>query len=254
MYLLAISSASSIARRSSPWHRIFVKMTLNYTSSTVCLFIYFIIYLFALSNDELFLTGLTGMDDVLPKPFTRKSLLDMLEKHLVHLKNTPATAIDPISATPMTTHNSAAQSIKEDSSPGQSPAASMNNWQSPGQLQGMSPVHLNVQQVPQYMQPITPTGTAFAVDQNGVQYATAAPTAISQPSVRPQHRRQVSDMSSAPDQAGYAKRQRMYQNPQMMPQIAGQQNGWLGSLCFIFLNLADSTAVFSFFLLASALD
>jgi osomolarity two-component system, response regulator SKN7 len=164
-----------------------------------------------------------GMDDVLPKPFTRKSLLDMLEKHLMHLKTIPTTTIDPVSATPMTTHNSAAQSIKEDSSPGQSPAASMNNWQSPGQLQGMSPVHLNVQQVPQYMQPMTPTGTAFAIDGNGVQYATAAPAALGQPRV--QHRRQVSDMSSAPDPASYAKRQRMYQNPQMMTQIAGQQNG-----------------------------
>lgn len=166
------------------------------------------------------------MDDVLPKPFTRKSLLDMLEKHLMHLKNIPTTTMDQVSATPITTHNSASQSIKEDSSPGQSPAASMNNWQSPGQLQGMSPVTLNVQQIPpQYMQPMTPTGTTFAIDQNGVQYAAPAPTALSQPPVRTQHRRQVSDMSSAPDPTNYAKRQRMYQNPQMMPQIAGQQNG-----------------------------
>jgi osomolarity two-component system response regulator SKN7 len=172
-------------------------------------------------KDDIELYFQHGMDDVLPKPFTRKSLLDMLEKHLMHLKTVPASTMDPVSVTPMTTHTSAAQSIKEDSSPGQSPAASMNNWQSPGQLQGMSPVHLNVQQVPQYMQPMTPTGPF--IDQNGVQYA--APSALSQPPVRGQHRRQVSDMSSAPDAASYAKRQRMYHSTQMMPQMAGQQNG-----------------------------
>lgn len=169
------------------------------------------------------LTMITGMNDVLPKPFTRKSLLDMLEKHLNHLKTVPTNTLDPVSGTPMTTHNSAGQSIKEDSSPGQSPGASMNAWQSPSQLQGMSPVHLNVQQVPQYMQPMTPTGS-FAIDQNGaVQYA--GPTALGQPPIRGQHRRQVSEMSSAPDSANYVKRQRIYQNPQMMTQMAGQQNG-----------------------------
>ncbi|EEA23891.1 kinase-regulated stress-responsive transcription factor skn7 [Talaromyces marneffei ATCC 18224] len=172
-------------------------------------------------KDDIELYFQHGMDDVLPKPFTRKSLLDMLEKHLMHLKTVPATTMDPVSVTPMTTHTSAAQSIKEDSSPGQSPAASMNNWQSPGQLQGMSPVHLNVQQVPQYMQSMTPTGPF--IDQNGVQFAT--PSALGQAPVRGQHRRQVSDMSSAPDAANYAKRQRMYHNTQMMPQMAGQQNG-----------------------------
>lgn len=187
-------------------------MILNCIFNTVCLLFHKVVT---------HMLTCIGMDDVLPKPFTRKSLLDMLEKHLMHLKTVPATAMDPVSVTPMTTHTSAAQSIKEDSSPGQSPAASMNNWQSPGQLQGMSPVHLNVQQVPQYMQPMTPTGPF--IDQNGVQYA--APSALSQPPVRGQHRRQVSDMSSAPDAASYAKRQRMYHNTQMMPQMAGQQNG-----------------------------
>lgn len=147
----------------------------------------------------------------------------MLEKHLVHLKTIPP-PMDGVSATPMTTQTSAAQSIKEDSSPGQSPAASMNNWQSPSQLQGMSPVPLNVQQVPQpYMQQMAPGAAPFAIDQNGVQYA--APQNINQPAVRPPHRRQISEISGAQDPAAYAKRQRMYQNPQMMSQVAGQQGG-----------------------------
>jgi len=32
------------------------------------------------------LMGLAGMNDVLPKPFTKDSLLGMLEKHLLHMK------------------------------------------------------------------------------------------------------------------------------------------------------------------------
>jgi osomolarity two-component system response regulator SKN7 len=175
-------------------------------------------------SDDIQLYFQHGMDDVLPKPFTRKSLLDMLEKHLVHLKTIPPT-MDGVSATPMTTQNSAAQSIKEDSSPGQSPAASMNNWQSPSQLQGMSPVPLNVQQVPQsYMQQMASNAAPFALDPNGVQYAAPQAT-INQPAVRPPHRRQISEISGVQDPAAYAKRQRMYQNPQMMSQVAGQQGG-----------------------------
>lgn len=37
--------------------------------------------------DDLHMYFQHGMDDVLVKPFTRKSLLDLLEKHLMHLKN-----------------------------------------------------------------------------------------------------------------------------------------------------------------------
>ncbi|KAH8701712.1 putative stress response transcription factor SrrA/Skn7 [Talaromyces proteolyticus] len=172
-------------------------------------------------SDDIQLYFQHGMDDVLPKPFTRKSLLDMLEKHLVHLKTIPPT-IDAVSATPMTTQTSTAQSIKEDSSPGQSPATPMNNWQSPGQLQGMSPVHLNVQQVPQpYMQQIPQAPTTFAIDQNGVQYAPPQATINQAAAVRPPHRRQISEISGVQDPAAYTKRQRLYQNPQIM----GQQNG-----------------------------
>lgn len=165
-----------------------------------------------------------GMDDVLPKPFTRKSLLDMLEKHLVHLKNLPA-GIDTASGAPMTAQNSASHSIKEDSTPGQSPAASINNWQSPGQLQGMSPMHLNVHQVPsQYIPQMTPTAPTFAMDQNGVQYPTTQGP-MNPAAVQPPHRRPVSEMSSAPDPVNYAKRQRMYPTQAIVGQVPGQQNG-----------------------------
>lgn len=167
---------------------------------------------------------ISGMDDVLPKPFTKKSLLDMLEKHLVHLKSIPP-AIDSGPAVPMAPQNSATQSVKEDSSPGQSPATSMNNWQSPSQLQGVSPINpTNVPQVPnQYVQQMTPTATPFAMDKNGVQFPTTqAP--LSTPTVRPQHRRQASEMSSTPEGANFAKRQRLYTQP-MVNQVPGGPTG-----------------------------
>jgi osomolarity two-component system response regulator SKN7 len=166
------------------------------------------------------------MDDVLPKPFTKKSLLDMLEKHLVHLKTLPP-GMDPASTVPMAAQTSASHSVKEDSSPGQSPATSMTTWQSPSQLQGVSPIHPNIQQVPsQYVQQLTPTGTAFAIDKNGIQFPTTqAP--LNAATVRPQHRRQISEMSSAPDGTGFAKRQRMYAQPTppMVNHVHGGQPG-----------------------------
>lgn len=160
------------------------------------------------------------MDDVLPKPFTRQSLLEMLEKHLVHLKSMDA----PPSATgiSMTAHSSAPHSVKEENSPGQSPATSMNNWQSPSQIPGVSPMHPNMGQVPsQYVQQTTPTAPSFAMDQNGVQYPTAAP--LGSTPIRPPHRRQVSEMSGVTENAHFAKRPRMY--PQHSQPVVGQLQG-----------------------------
>jgi osomolarity two-component system, response regulator SKN7 len=145
------------------------------------------------------------MDDVLPKPFTKKSLLDMLEKHLGHLKKLPEGMEAPPSATaPSMTQTSASQSVKDDSSPGQSPATSMNNWQSPNQYPGVSPIHANVQN--QYLQAQTPS--TYTIDQNGVQYQTPQ-TPISA-TRQGQHRRQVSEMSSSAEMTNFPKRQRMY--------------------------------------------
>ncbi|KAA8649790.1 hypothetical protein EYZ11_005374 [Aspergillus tanneri] len=174
-------------------------------------------------SDDIQLYFQHGMDDVLPKPFTRKSLLDMLEKHLVHLKNM-SQGIEASQATPaavtMATQSSAGQSVKEDSSPGQSPAASMNNWQSPGQFQGMAAVHPNMQPVQGQYVPPTPTAAAYAVDQNGVQYPTAAPVAIpAAAAARPQPRRPVSDMSSTAENPNVAKRPRVFAHQQTQPMV-----------------------------------
>ncbi|XHG01542.1 hypothetical protein AWENTII_004920 [Aspergillus wentii] len=174
-------------------------------------------------SDDIQLYFQHGMDDVLPKPFTRKSLLDMLEKHLVHLKAIPPGMDAPQSAAAVTmaAQNSATHSVKEDSSPGQSPAGSMSNWQSPGQFHGMATVHPNLQQVPGQYVPATPAPAAYAVDQNGVQYpappvAITAAAAAAAAAARPPHRRQISDMSSAADTPNMTKRPRMYAQPQPM--------------------------------------
>ncbi|KAL5361350.1 HSF-type DNA-binding-domain-containing protein [Aspergillus floccosus] len=170
-------------------------------------------------SDDIQLYFQHGMDDVLPKPFTRKSLLDMLEKHLVHLKTNPQSidASQPPAAVTMAAQSSAAQSVKEDSSPGQSPATPMNNWQSPSQFQAMSAVPANIQQVPTQYVPATPAAVAaYAVDQNGVQYSTAAPVPMGA-AARPQMRRQISEMSGAAENPNMAKRPRVYAQPMVNP-------------------------------------
>ncbi|CAL5874425.1 uncharacterized protein PFLUO_LOCUS8721 [Penicillium psychrofluorescens] len=179
-------------------------------------------------SDDIQLYFQHGMDDVLPKPFTRKSLLDMLEKHLVHLKTMPQgiEAAPPGATMAMAAQTSASQSIKEDSSPGQSPAGSMNNWQSPGQFQAMQTVPPNMP--PVQGQYVSAAPAAYAVDQNGVQYPATQPVAV--PAVgtpaRPPHRRQMSEMSPAADNGNMAKRQRMYtQQPQPMMAVQAGRPG-----------------------------
>ncbi|KAJ5082872.1 hypothetical protein N7532_011915 [Penicillium argentinense] len=179
-------------------------------------------------SDDIQLYFQHGMDDVLPKPFTRKSLLEMLEKHLVHLKTMSqgVEAPQPPAVT-MATQTSATQSIKEDSSPGQSPAGSISNWQSPGQFQGMQPVPPTMPAVQgQYVAAAAaaaaPPPAAYTVDQNGIQFP-APPVAVPSTGApaRPPHRRQMSDMSGAADNQNMAKRQRMYAPPQQ-PMMAVQ--------------------------------
>lgn len=157
------------------------------------------------------------MDDVLPKPFTRKSLLDMLERHLVHLKTIPPGIEAPSTAAmPIAAQTSTAHSVKEDSSPAPSPATSINNWQSPGQFNGVATaVNPNLQHVQGQYVPATPGPAAYAVDQSGVQYP-AAPVPLAAPATRPQNRRQVSEMSSTAENPNMAKRPRVYAQPQSM--------------------------------------
>lgn len=198
-------SACSIIRRTDPTP--IIAMTSNIRSSDI----------------ELYFQH--GMNDVLAKPFTRQSLLGILDKHLGHLK--PMQAMDASQAGPVgvMAQSSAGQSVKEENSPGQSPGATMTNWQSPGQFQGMSPLNPNVTN--QFMHPASAAHTPFALDQNGaVQFAP--PLGVMNPAAgRPTHRRQVSDMSSAADANNFVKRQRVFTSANSVPVVNPMQTNRL---------------------------
>ncbi|KAI9735860.1 MAG: kinase-regulated stress-responsive transcription factor skn7 [Cirrosporium novae-zelandiae] len=163
-------------------------------------------------SDDIEMYFTHGMNDVLPKPFTKEGLLATLEKHLGHLKKGQET-IPALSTQPGTqpiSHGSAGQSVKDESSPGQSPAT-LNNWQSPNQFQGVtqgvSPAHTNMSA--QFLQPIN-TSASYNLDQNGVPYQTPQTPMSARPGP---HRRQISDIAGPDDMGGDPKRQRMYGQP-----------------------------------------
>lgn len=158
-----------------------------------------------------------GMNDVLPKPFTKEGMLRTLEKHLAHFKKgytqqshgqhpgvfTTTTA----SNAPMNlnmSHISASHSLKDEASPSRSPASS---WHSPNQIPSQSPVTGNQGSYVQTMPgnagyPMTPThpNQAFQA-QNPAMPGSRAGT----------HRRVMSDMSDLTRQNDHPeKRQRMY--------------------------------------------
>ena len=155
---------------------------------------------------------------MLPKPFTRKSLLDMLEKHLSHLKKLP-TGMEPPPSASSVPQSSTGHSIKDDaSSPAHSPAASMGTWHSPSQFPGVSPIHTNL------AGPYAPMGGHSA-------YSTSPHTPLSggrpmpSQSQIPQqpHRRQVSEISGGgSDINAFNKRPRLYGQP---PQSMGMPGG-----------------------------
>lgn len=154
-----------------------------------------------------------GMDDVLPKPFTRKSLLDMLEKHLSHLKKIPpGMDVAPMSAT--VGAPSTAQSSRDDMSAGASPAGSSGTWNSPSQYSGVSPVNPNMHfagmpQQQQYMD----VNANVAAYQGGPQ----TPVGMRQGMMQSQaHRRGPSDMAGGADMGSGNKRQRVYAPQQPM--------------------------------------
>ena len=168
-----------------------------------------------------------GMNDVLPKPFTKDGMLRALEKHLPQFKKTttfstghpqPAgyVSANQISAGANQTHPplglnmgqlSASQSLKDETSPGKSPATASSSWHSPSQIPNQSPIGTgpaNYMQQPSMRE--SPYGMAPQPGfQAGPNQVMAAPR--SQP-----HRRVVSDISGGPPPEEHpdTKRQRMY--------------------------------------------
>lgn len=159
-----------------------------------------------------------GMDDVLPKPFTRKSLLDMLEKHMINLKKMPA-GMDPPSLTgmnpSMTAQSSNAPSVQDNLSAAASPAGSSGTWNSPSQYSGVSPTVAGGMTIPytNYM------------DNSNVAYQAQPTTPINPNRMQPmpasgQHRRGPSDVGQ---DLNPAKRQRVSGNYTGQPMTARQQ-------------------------------
>jgi len=166
----------------------------------------------------------TGMNDVLPKPFTKEGMLRALEKHLPGFKKNAQPQFPPSSMAhaggfvapphaPLGLNMgqlSATQSLKEESSPGKSPATA-TSWHSPNQLPGASPIG-----APQgYMQQPIGDNRAYAMTpthphpQPGFQ---APPNQVMGGPRTAPHR--MSDMAGAPDDHP-EKRQRMaYPPPQ----------------------------------------
>lgn len=168
-----------------------------------------------------------GMNDVLPKPFTKEGMLRALEKHLPQFKKNAQ--FPPSSmphgggfVTPSATHPplglnvgqlSATQSLKEESSPGKSPATA-TSWHSPIQLPGASPIGAPSNYMQQAMgdnRPYTMTPT-HPHPQSGFP-APSPQGGLGGPRTAP-HRRVMSDMTGGPPEDHPEKRQRMYPPPQ----------------------------------------
>lgn len=158
------------------------------------------------------------MNDVLPKPFTKEGLLQMLEKHLAHLKK-PVAQIEPM--VPPQPLSATRQTLKEEESPAKSPATT-SNWNSPNPMTGVSPVGSSVTE--EYMHAVQQGhGAPYGV--NSIQGPmpqqmsyNASPQMQMQGRQQPgSHRRQISDISGGDDMNNPAKRQQMYGTP-LQPQ------------------------------------
>ncbi|KAG4026306.1 hypothetical protein MFRU_042g00350 [Monilinia fructicola] len=176
-----------------------------------------------------------GMNDVLPKPFTKEGMMKALEKHLAHFRkkaptlgfSSPRQMSHPGGfVTPGQSHTpiglnmgqlTATQSIVDDASSGKSPQTA-TSWQSPVQLPGGSPV---VTSAPgSYMQPTMQSNgmrdPSYSVTPTHPHPQSGFPPSISSlNNQRPPHRRGISDLSAAstPDGNPDPKRQRMYAQP-----------------------------------------
>lgn len=159
---------------------------------------------------------LLGMNDVLPKPFTKEGLLQMLEKHLAHLKK-PITHMDGIVA-PQPLSN-ARQILKEEESPAKSPVTA--TWNSPNQMPGVSPVGPGGNVTEEYMQAVHSNAGSYGAGQVPPTMAAynTSPQMAMQARQQGGHRRQISDISGGDSSNNPAKRQQqMYANPPLQPQ------------------------------------
>ncbi|WPH00089.1 response regulator [Acrodontium crateriforme] len=152
-------------------------------------------------SDDISMYFQHGMNDVLPKPFTKEGLLNMLEKHLSHLKKQPP-GLDTNSMAPP-----GKRSLKADESPTTSPAA-LSNWNSPSGIAGISPASNPTED--HFMHAVHNNANYQQGMQPGPNYnaggAMGAPSRLQQ-SQPNQHRRNISDISGGPGEMSDPKRQ-----------------------------------------------
>jgi osomolarity two-component system response regulator SKN7 len=161
------------------------------------------------------------MNDILPKPFTKEGLLQILEKHLFHLKKPslvdPLTQPSPAPPVSAITHPGArAAMVKDEESPLKSPAT-MSNWHSPNNIPGMSPAGSTHTEDyassmghpghhPAAVYGLSPHAVG-PISTNGMPFTPTGP-----------QRRHIADISGGEDVMG-AKRQQIYGPP--MGQMGG---------------------------------
>nr|POF14923.1 transcription factor skn7 [Quercus suber] len=147
-------------------------------------------------SDDISMYFAHGMNDVLPKPFTKEGLLNMLEKHLSHLKKHPHPLdTESMGAPPMV--SGVRRTLKEDESPITSPAG-MSGWNSPANMPSISPA--STQTDDPYMQAVHNNAGPGPYQQN-MQPSAAYNQRPPQGSL-PQHRRQISDISGGANEVG----------------------------------------------------
>lgn len=162
------------------------------------------------------------MNDVLPKPFTKEGLLNMLEKHLAHLKKHNQ-GMEPMGAPPAPLSR-ASRSLKTEDSPATSPATNSNTWHSPSNLSGVSPAS-NHPEDP-HMYGLSQGATTYAPGmQPPPMYQVPGQMGGPPRQQQPPPRRPINDISGGPGDLGPdMKRQHMYGPPQMgqpMPRPQG---------------------------------
>ncbi|KAI9676898.1 MAG: kinase-regulated stress-responsive transcription factor skn7 [Caeruleum heppii] len=165
-------------------------------------------------SDDISMYFQHGMNDVLPKPFTKEGLLNMLEKHLGHLKDPKL--IDSMPPQQQMAPSSSRHSLKDETSPIKSPANS--NWQSPGQLSGVSPTGSNLNE--EYLHAFRGSAGSYGLDgslpQEMAFHAPLTPMGGPRQGTGA-HRRHISDISGSEDMSNEAKRQRVFSHPVSSP-------------------------------------
>ena len=144
-----------------------------------------------------------GMNDVLPKPFTKEGLVTMLEKHLGHLKKHPP-GLDPMGA-PSAPLSGAKRSMKSEDSPVMS-AGTASNWNSPGNIAGISPASNQPEDPHMFTVPNPPGASSYQIPaplcSQPLMGAPSRPVQGSQP----RQRRSISDIAGGPPEMPDSKR------------------------------------------------